>query len=85
MDDRNDAAGSEEAAREAAEAEMHEASHVDTTAPERVVVLDPPPDPDYPRYRVEPGHWLKLAQIDADESEHYARKKDVEDDLDTSG
>jgi PPK2 family polyphosphate:nucleotide phosphotransferase len=41
------------------------------------VVADPPPEPDYPRYRVEPGAGLRLADVDPDESEHYARKKDV--------
>ena len=40
-----------------------------------------PPDPDYPRYRVAPGTRLDLAQVDADESEHFARKKDVKDEL----
>ncbi len=31
---------------------------------------------------MEPGHWLKLGDVDADESEHYTRKKDVADELD---
>src|SRR5215211_626748 len=42
-------------------------------APEQVVVTSPPPDPDYPRFR--------LADVDPDESEHYARKKDAADEL----
>ena len=48
-----------------------------TAHPEQAVVTDPPPEPDYPRYRVEPGAGLRLADVDPDESEHYARKKDV--------
>ena len=52
-------------------------------APETVATDDPPPDPDYPRYRVEPGTRLDLSRVDADESEHYGRKKDVKDELDT--
>lgn len=48
-----------------------------TARPEHAVVTDPPPEPDYPRYRVEPGAGLRLADVDPDESEHYARKKDV--------
>ena len=46
-------------------------------APERVVVTDLPPSPDYPRYRVEPGSKFSLAEIDPNETEHYRRKKDV--------
>jgi PPK2 family polyphosphate:nucleotide phosphotransferase len=47
------------------------------TRPERTVVKDPPPAPDYPRYRVEPGERVRLADVDPDESEGYQRKKDV--------
>jgi PPK2 family polyphosphate:nucleotide phosphotransferase len=50
--------------------------------PERLVVPKPPPDPDYPRYRVEPGTRLRLADVDPDESERYRRKKDVAKELD---
>jgi PPK2 family polyphosphate:nucleotide phosphotransferase len=52
------------------------------TAPERIVVADPPPEPDYPRYRVEPGSAVSLAQVNPDEMEHYTRKKDVAKQLD---
>jgi PPK2 family polyphosphate:nucleotide phosphotransferase len=51
------------------------------TRPERLVVEEPPPAPDYPRYRVEPGQPLRLAEVDPDESEQYRRKKDVADEL----
>ena len=51
------------------------------TRPERLVVEQPPPDPDYPRYRVEPGSRLRLADVDPEESERYRRKKDVADAL----
>ena len=53
----------------------------DVTHPERSVVEEPPPAPDYPRFRVEPGTRVRLADIDPDESEHYQRKKDVADEL----
>jgi PPK2 family polyphosphate:nucleotide phosphotransferase len=53
----------------------------DVTHPERTVVKDPPPAPDYPRWRVEPGTPIRLADIDPDESEHYQRKKDIADEL----
>jgi PPK2 family polyphosphate:nucleotide phosphotransferase len=53
----------------------------DVTHPERSVVKDPPPAPDYPRWRVEPGTGVRLADIDPDESEHYRRKKDVAEEL----
>ncbi|HEU4493444.1 MAG TPA: polyphosphate kinase 2 family protein [Rubrobacteraceae bacterium] len=33
--------------------------------------------PDYPRYRVEPGSKVSLAEIDPDETERYRKKKDV--------
>jgi PPK2 family polyphosphate:nucleotide phosphotransferase len=67
------------AARAAARRATDEAAAV--TRPERLVVEQPPPDPDYPRYRVEPGSRLKLADVDPDESEHYRRKKDVAKEL----
>jgi hypothetical protein len=47
-----------------------------TAAPERAGVKDPP-RPDYPRYRVEPGERVSLAEIDPGETEHYRRNKDV--------
>ena len=53
----------------------------DVTHPERSVVKDPPPAPDYPRWRVEPGTGVRLADIDPDESEQYRRKKDVAEEL----
>ena len=51
------------------------------TRPEQVVVAEPPPEPDYPRYRVEPGTALRLSAVDPDESEHFGRKKDVAPEL----
>jgi PPK2 family polyphosphate:nucleotide phosphotransferase len=53
----------------------------DVTHPERTVVREPPPEPDYPRFRVEPGTRMRLAEVDPDESEHYGRKKDVNEEL----
>jgi PPK2 family polyphosphate:nucleotide phosphotransferase len=53
----------------------------DVTHPERSVVEEPPPAPDYPRFRVEPGARMRLADVDPDESEHYGRKKDVANEL----
>jgi PPK2 family polyphosphate:nucleotide phosphotransferase len=67
------------AARAAAKRATDEAAAV--TRPERLVVDKLPPDPDYPRYRVEPGSRLRLADVDPDESEHYRRKKDVAEGL----
>ena len=46
-----------------------------TAAPERFVVEDPPPEPDYPRYRVEPGETFSLSDVDPDQTEHYRRKR----------
>jgi PPK2 family polyphosphate:nucleotide phosphotransferase len=57
------------------------AAQARVTRPERLVVADPPPEPDYPRWRVEPGTPLRLADVDPDDSEHYRRKKDVTDEL----
>jgi PPK2 family polyphosphate:nucleotide phosphotransferase len=53
----------------------------DVTHPERTVVTEPPPAPDYPRFRVEPGTRMRLADIDPDESEGFQRKKDINDEL----
>jgi PPK2 family polyphosphate:nucleotide phosphotransferase len=53
----------------------------DVVEPERVIVQDPPPDPDYPRYRVEPGQHIDLAAMDPSQTEHYRSKKDVKDEL----
>lgn len=52
-----------------------------TQAPERIVVKEPPPRPDYPRYRVEPEQRLKLADADPGATEHYESKRDVKQDL----
>jgi PPK2 family polyphosphate:nucleotide phosphotransferase len=68
------------AAKAAADRATAEAAAV--TSPERLLVEQPPPDPDYPRYRVEPGTRLRLADVDPDESERYRRKKDVTEELD---
>ena len=57
------------------------ARHSRATRPEQVVVAEPPPEPDYPRYRVEPGTALRLSDVDPDESEHFGRKKDVAPEL----
>ena len=54
---------------------------IHTRTPEKVVVEDPPPEPDYPRYRIEPGSSTSLAAIDPDETEHYGGKKDVAKEL----
>jgi PPK2 family polyphosphate:nucleotide phosphotransferase len=67
------------AARSAAKRATDEAAAL--TRPEHLVVEQPPPDPDYPRYRVEPGSRLTLADVDPEESERYRRKKDVADAL----
>lgn len=67
------------AAKQAAATEAQaEAAGVSTRAakPEHVVA-DPPPAPDYPRYRVEPGKPIRLAEVDPDETEQYKKRKDV--------
>jgi PPK2 family polyphosphate:nucleotide phosphotransferase len=61
------------------EATRHAAS---VTSPERLVADRLPPEPDYPRYRVEPGAKIRLAAIDPDRSEHYLKKSHVADELD---
>ncbi len=53
----------------------------DVMAPETIVVDEPPPNPDYPHYRVRPGERIVLADLDPDASEHYKKKKDVEKEL----
>jgi PPK2 family polyphosphate:nucleotide phosphotransferase len=67
-------------ARTAADRKAVETAKV--AAPEQVVVDPPPPDPDYPRFRVEPERGVRLATVDPDESERYVKKKDVADELD---
>jgi PPK2 family polyphosphate:nucleotide phosphotransferase len=62
---------------------MNAASADVTATPERVVD-DPPPTPDYPRYRVEPGQPARLAERDPDETEHYTKKKETADELATA-
>jgi PPK2 family polyphosphate:nucleotide phosphotransferase len=68
-----------QAARAASDTVIDKAN--DVTHPERSVVEEPPPAPDYPRYRVEPGTRMRLLEVDPDESERYQRKKDVADEL----
>lgn len=50
-------------------------------APEEKVVASPPPEPDYPRYRVEPGSPIRLAGVSPDEAEGYDAKRDVRKEL----
>ncbi|SFP75879.1 polyphosphate:nucleotide phosphotransferase, PPK2 family [Geodermatophilus dictyosporus] len=79
MADRTSAAGGTAAeSRETRTAARSVAGRQSRAArPEQVVVADPPPEPDYPRYRVEPGAGVRLADVDPDESEHFGRKKDA--------
>ena len=56
-----------------------QAAHI--AAPEQLVVAEPPPEPNYPRYRVEPDSDFRLQDVDPDESEQYQRKKEVNDEL----
>jgi PPK2 family polyphosphate:nucleotide phosphotransferase len=49
--------------------------------PEEFVVEEPPPEPDYPRYRVEPNTTFALSDVDPDETEDYHSKKDVRQQL----
>ncbi|MEH2418695.1 polyphosphate kinase 2 family protein [Nostoc sp.] len=50
-------------------------------APEKIVVDQPPPKPDYPRYRVHPGQPITLANFDPNTSEDYKKKKQIEEEL----
>ena len=50
-------------------------------APEEQVVESPPPQPDYPRYRMKPGTPIRLAEISPDETEGYEAKRDVKSEL----
>ena len=50
-------------------------------APEKIVVDEPPPKPNYPRYRVHPGQPINLATIDPNASENYNKKKHIEEEL----
>lgn len=64
------------------EAAERATSHVAALmAPETLVVENPPPKPNYPQYRVKPGEPIRLADIDPDTSEHYQKKKEVEEEL----
>lgn len=51
------------------------------TAPEKIVVDQLPPKPNYPLYRIGPGERITLADINPNASEDYKNKKDVEDEL----
>jgi PPK2 family polyphosphate:nucleotide phosphotransferase len=53
----------------------------DVMSPETIVVDEPPPKPDYPRYRVRAGEPIVLASLEPDASEHYKKKKDVKEEL----
>ena len=57
------------------------AKTVEVTIPEKVVVDNPPPKPNYPIYRVQPGERINLADFDPNTCEHYKKKKDIEAEL----
>ena len=48
---------------------------------ETIAGENPPPKPDYPRYRVYPQEKIKLADIDPNTCEDYKNKKNVETEL----
>ncbi len=50
-------------------------------APEELIPHERPLRPDYPRFRVDPGETIRLADMDPDFSEDYTRKKDVAEEL----
>ncbi len=50
-------------------------------ASETLVVAEPPPAPDYARYRIEPGTCLRLSGVDPDESEQFSSKQDIKAEL----
>jgi PPK2 family polyphosphate:nucleotide phosphotransferase len=62
-------------------AEQKANSVADVVSPETLVVNEPPPKPDYPRYRVSPDERIRLANINPDTCEHYKKKNDVEKEL----
>jgi PPK2 family polyphosphate:nucleotide phosphotransferase len=53
----------------------------DVMSPENIVVDEPPPHPDYPLYRVQPGKPIVLADFDPNDCEDYKKKKHVEEEL----
>src|SRR5690349_24287321 len=53
---------------------------VDVAEPEKSVG-DGTPDPDYPRYRVEPRELVRLKDVDPDEHEHFKDEEDCLDEL----
>lgn len=79
-DSRRGAAKAEEPKTMAAASDLLAAAE-QVAQPETVVVAHPPPDPDYPRYRVEPGQKIDLNALNPGESEHYDRKHDVAKEL----
>ncbi|MUL38570.1 polyphosphate kinase 2 family protein [Gloeocapsopsis dulcis] len=68
--------------RETTQAAERKANSVaDVVSPETLVVNEPPPKPDYPRYRVSPDERIRLTDISPDTCEHYKKKKYVEQEL----
>ena len=55
--------------------------HAAAVAAPETLIKDYVPSPDYPAYRIEPGHKLDLSERDPDASEHYNRKQDVKEEL----
>jgi hypothetical protein len=47
--------------------------------PERTVVPEPPPHPDYPSYRVEPDRPITLADLDPNDTGEYADRHAAKD------
>ena len=77
----NNSAASTEASKTEQAAAQATAQVANIMAPETLVVDDPPPQPDYPRYRVRPGNSIVLATLDPNTCEHYENKKDVKKEL----
>ncbi|MEP0870425.1 polyphosphate kinase 2 family protein [Trichocoleus desertorum AS-A10] len=77
------------AAENGISAEMYQAQKAANQATDAIAdvmtpednVGDRHPRPDYPRYRVRPGHPIVLADLDPNESNAYQNKKDAEQEL----
>jgi PPK2 family polyphosphate:nucleotide phosphotransferase len=58
----------------------HNSPPTDIAEPEKTVG-DGSPDPDYPRYRVDPGQRVRLKDVDPNDTAHFKEKEDSFDDL----
>lgn len=76
-----DSMGKAETKKTQQAAEKAVSKAADITQPEKFLLDKKTPQPNYPLYRIYPGEKISLTDFDPNASEHYKKKKHIEEEL----